>query len=123
MAHPRGQLILNPVRARRGFSLGNVHVMAGVPAVFQSANLPPTLPAGAPMLMTNFRIEGGLRAGSPARWSGSRVRASAGLGRQLSVQRARHLRRRHRPAQPRSRRPAAAMEDLRRMADALLAEP
>jgi molybdenum cofactor synthesis domain-containing protein len=45
-------LIENPVSAAPGFTLGNVHVMAGVPAIFQAmvAGVLPTLLGGAPLL-------------------------------------------------------------------------
>ncbi len=52
-------LIDNPVSKAPGFSLGNVHVMAGVPAVFKAmvASLLPTLTGGTPMLSVSVRIE------------------------------------------------------------------
>ncbi len=45
-------LIDNPVSAAPGFTLGNVHVMAGVPAIFQAmvAGVLPRLVGGAPLL-------------------------------------------------------------------------
>lgn len=45
-------LIENPVSAAPGFTLGNVHVMAGVPAIFQAmvAGVLPSLLGGAPLL-------------------------------------------------------------------------
>jgi molybdopterin-biosynthesis enzyme MoeA-like protein len=51
-------LIENPVSVAPGFSLGNVHVMAGVPSVFQAmvAGLLPTLTGGAPLLSQSLRI-------------------------------------------------------------------
>ncbi len=51
-------LIDNPVSAAPGFSLGNVHVMAGVPAVFQAmlASLLPSLTGGAPLMSQSLRI-------------------------------------------------------------------
>jgi molybdenum cofactor synthesis domain-containing protein len=54
-------LIDNPVSAAPGFSLGNVHVMAGVPAVFQAmvASLLPGLTGGVPLLSQTWRIERG----------------------------------------------------------------
>ncbi len=54
-------LIENPVSAAPGFTLGNVHVMAGVPSVFQAmvASLIPTLTGGAPLLSATLRIERG----------------------------------------------------------------
>lgn len=52
-------LIDNPVSKAPGFSLGNVHVMAGVPAVFQAmvAGLLPTLTGGRPLLSETVRID------------------------------------------------------------------
>jgi molybdopterin-biosynthesis enzyme MoeA-like protein len=54
-------LIDNPVSAAPGFSLGNVHVMAGVPSVFQAmvASVLPGLTGGAPLLSESVRIERG----------------------------------------------------------------
>lgn len=54
-------LIDNPVSAAPGFTLENVHVMAGVPAVFQAmvASLLPTLTGGAPLASQSLRIERG----------------------------------------------------------------
>lgn len=51
-------LIDNPVSTAPGFTLGNVHVMAGVPAVFQAmvASVLPTLTGGAPLLSQSLRI-------------------------------------------------------------------
>ena len=51
-------LIDNPVSRAPGFSLGNVHVMAGVPAVFQAmvAGLLPLLTGGRPLLSETFRV-------------------------------------------------------------------
>jgi len=50
-------LIDNPVSKAPGFSLGNVHVMAGVPAVFEAmtASLVPRLTGGAPLLSVTLR--------------------------------------------------------------------
>jgi molybdopterin-biosynthesis enzyme MoeA-like protein len=56
---PEGaRLIENPVSAAPGFSIGNVHVMAGVPAVFQAmlASVLPALRGGAPLLSQSLRI-------------------------------------------------------------------
>ena len=56
---PEGaELIDNPVSAAPGFTLGNVHVMAGVPAIFQAmvASVLPTLTGGAPLLSQSLRI-------------------------------------------------------------------
>ncbi|APX12821.1 competence/damage-inducible protein A [Tateyamaria omphalii] len=54
-------LIENPVSAAPGFTLKNVHVMAGVPSVFQSmvASVLPTLTGGAPLISKTMRIERG----------------------------------------------------------------
>ena len=54
-------LIDNPVSAAPGFTLGNVHVMAGVPRIFETmlAGLLPTLTGGAPMLSQSLRVERG----------------------------------------------------------------
>lgn len=52
-------LIDNPVSAAPGFSLGNVHVMAGVPAIFEAmlASLLPRLTGGRPLLSETLRVE------------------------------------------------------------------
>ena len=54
-------LIDNPVSTAPGFSLRNVHVMAGVPSVFQAmvASVLPTLTGGAPLLSQTLRVERG----------------------------------------------------------------
>lgn len=54
-------LIENPVSAAPGFTIGNVHVMAGVPSVFQAmvASVLPTITGGAPMLSQSLRVERG----------------------------------------------------------------
>lgn len=54
-------LIDNPVSIAPGFTLGNVHVMAGVPSVFQAmvASVLPTLTGGAPLLSQSLRIQRG----------------------------------------------------------------
>lgn len=51
-------LIDNPVSIAPGFSLGNVHVMAGVPSVFKAmvASILPTLTGGAPLLSRTLRL-------------------------------------------------------------------
>jgi molybdopterin-biosynthesis enzyme MoeA-like protein len=51
-------LIDNPVSVAPGFTLGNVHVMAGVPAVFKAmvASVLPTLTGGDPVLSQSLRI-------------------------------------------------------------------
>ena len=54
-------LIENPVSAAPGFSIGNVHVMAGVPSIFEAmvAGLLPTLSAGKPLMSQTLRIARG----------------------------------------------------------------
>lgn len=54
-------LIDNPVSIAPGFSIDNVHVMAGVPSVFQAmvASVIPTLTGGAPMLSQSLRVQRG----------------------------------------------------------------
>ncbi|MFV0493174.1 MAG: competence/damage-inducible protein A [Pseudorhodobacter sp.] len=51
-------LIDNPVSIAPGFTLGNVHVMAGVPDVFQAmvASVLPGLTGGAPLLSQSLRV-------------------------------------------------------------------
>ena len=59
---PEGaDLIDNPVSAAPGFTLENVHVMAGVPSVFQAMveSLLPTLTGGAPLVSETLRIDRG----------------------------------------------------------------
>jgi len=57
----RARLIDNPVSVAPGFTLENVHVMAGVPSVFQAmvASVLPQLTGGAPLLSRSIRIERG----------------------------------------------------------------
>ena len=52
-------LIDNPVSGAPGFRLGNVHVCAGVPRIFQAmvANVMPGLAKGAPMQSQSVRVE------------------------------------------------------------------
>ena len=54
-------LIDNPISTAPGFSLGNVHVMAGVPNIFQAmvAGLLATLTGGVPLLSQTLRIQRG----------------------------------------------------------------
>ncbi|MBT8423998.1 MAG: competence/damage-inducible protein A [Silicimonas sp.] len=54
-------LIENPVSAAPGFTLENVHVMAGVPSVFQAmvASLMPTLTGGEPLISATVRVDRG----------------------------------------------------------------
>ena len=59
---PEGaRLIENPVSAAPGFSIGNVHVMAGVPQVFEAmlASLLPGLTGGAPLLSQSLQVNRG----------------------------------------------------------------
>ena len=59
---PEGaKLIENPVSAAPGFSLENVHVMAGVPSIFQTmvASVLPQLTGGQPLLSQTLRIDHG----------------------------------------------------------------
>jgi molybdenum cofactor synthesis domain-containing protein len=56
---PKGAtLIDNPVSAAPGFTIGNVHVMAGVPSVFQAMveSVLPTLTGGTPLLSQTLRV-------------------------------------------------------------------
>lgn len=55
------RLIDNPVSKAPGFSLENVHVMAGVPSVFKAmvASVLPGLTGGAPLLSETWRVERG----------------------------------------------------------------
>ena len=52
-------LIDNPVSGAPGFTIGNVHVMAGVPAVFTAmvASVLPTLTGGSPVISRSIRID------------------------------------------------------------------
>ncbi|MGB3314840.1 MAG: molybdopterin-binding protein [Albidovulum sp.] len=54
-------LIDNPISTAPGFSLDNVHVMAGVPNIFQAmvASLLPRLTGGKPLLSQTLRIDQG----------------------------------------------------------------
>ena len=54
----RATLIDNPVSTAPGFSIRNVHVMAGVPMVFQAmvASVLPTLTGGAPLLSRTLEV-------------------------------------------------------------------
>jgi molybdenum cofactor synthesis domain-containing protein len=54
-------LIENAVSAAPGFKLENVHVMAGVPSVFEAmvASVLPTLTGGAPLISSTVRIDRG----------------------------------------------------------------
>lgn len=52
-------LIDNPVSAAPGFTLKNVHVMAGVPAIFEAmvASILPTVAGGTPLLSQSLRVD------------------------------------------------------------------
>jgi len=52
-------LIDNPISKAPGFSLGNVHVMAGVPVIFEAmvAGLLPSLTGGAPLRSVSVRVD------------------------------------------------------------------
>ena len=54
-------LIENPVSTAPGFTLDNVHVMAGVPNIFQAmlASVLPTLTGGMPLLSQTLRVNRG----------------------------------------------------------------
>ena len=54
-------LIDNPVSTAPGFTLGNVHVMAGVPNIFQAmvASVLPTITGGQPLLSQSLRVNRG----------------------------------------------------------------
>ena len=54
-------LIDNPVSTAPGFTIENVHVMAGVPSVFQAmvASVLPQLTGGAPLLSESVRVDRG----------------------------------------------------------------
>ncbi|WP_372570608.1 competence/damage-inducible protein A [Ruegeria jejuensis] len=59
---PEGaSLIDNPVSTAPGFTLGNVHVMAGIPTIFQAmvASVLPTLTGGEPLLSQSLRVNRG----------------------------------------------------------------
>ncbi|MEW2912220.1 molybdopterin-binding protein [Leisingera sp. JC11] len=56
---PNGAVLIdNPVSAAPGFTIGNVHVMAGVPMIFQAmvASVMPTLTGGRPVLSQTLRV-------------------------------------------------------------------
>jgi molybdenum cofactor synthesis domain-containing protein len=54
-------LIDNPVSTAPGFTLGNVHVMAGVPNIFEAmvASVLPKLTGGPPLLSQSLRVNRG----------------------------------------------------------------
>lgn len=55
------RLIDNPVSVAPGFTVDNVHVMAGIPAVFEAmvASVLPHITGGTPLLSQTLRIERG----------------------------------------------------------------
>jgi molybdopterin-biosynthesis enzyme MoeA-like protein len=54
-------LIENPVSTAPGFTLGNVHVMAGVPNIFQAmvASVLPSITGGMPLMSQTLRVNRG----------------------------------------------------------------
>ncbi|MHA6264714.1 competence/damage-inducible protein A [Arenibacterium sp. CAU 1754] len=54
-------LIENPVSTAPGFTLKNVHVMAGIPSIFQAmvASVLPTLTGGAPVISETLQVNHG----------------------------------------------------------------
>ena len=59
---PTGAVLIdNPISTAPGFSLDNVHVMAGVPNIFHAmlASLLPTLTGGEPLLSQSLRVNRG----------------------------------------------------------------
>jgi molybdenum cofactor synthesis domain-containing protein len=59
---PDGAILIdNPVSTAPGFTLGNVHVMAGVPNIFQAmiASVLPKLTGGPPLLSQSLRVDRG----------------------------------------------------------------
>ena len=52
-------LIENPVSGAPGFTIGNVHVMAGVPAVFEAmvSSVLPGLTGGTPLMSQTYRVD------------------------------------------------------------------
>ncbi|WP_171131951.1 MULTISPECIES: molybdopterin-binding protein [unclassified Ruegeria] len=55
------ELIENPVSTAPGFTIANVHVMAGVPSVFQAmvASVLPKLTGGSPLMSQTLRVDRG----------------------------------------------------------------
>ena len=59
---PEGAVLIdNPVSTAPGFTIGNVHVMAGVPNIFTAmvASVLPKLTGGAPLLSQTLRVNRG----------------------------------------------------------------
>jgi molybdopterin-biosynthesis enzyme MoeA-like protein len=57
---PRGAVLIDNGHIAPGFSIGNVHVMAGVPAIMRQMfeALVPRLPAGAPVVSRSLHATG-----------------------------------------------------------------
>jgi molybdenum cofactor synthesis domain-containing protein len=57
----KATLIDNPISKAPGFTIENVHVMAGVPSIFQAmlASVLPSLTGGQPLLSETYRVERG----------------------------------------------------------------
>ena len=57
----KATLIDNPISKAPGFTIQNVHVMAGVPSIFQAmlASVLPSLTGGQPLLSETYRVERG----------------------------------------------------------------
>lgn len=76
------RLIDNPVSKAPGFSIGNVHVMAGVPAIFEAmlTGLLPGLTGGQPMQSRTLRVERpeGMVAGPLAQFAAAHPEISVG---------------------------------------------
>ena len=95
--HPRQRDVdRQPRSVAPGFTIENVHVMAGVPAVFQAmvASVLPTLTGGAPLISQTLRIDRG--EGDIAGPLGSWPRVSGPVDGQLSVPKRRQIRCEHR---------------------------
>ena len=57
---PEGAVLIdNPISKAPGYRIGNVHVMAGVPYIFEAmlAGVIPTLSGGKPLLSTSIRLD------------------------------------------------------------------
>jgi molybdopterin-biosynthesis enzyme MoeA-like protein len=57
---PRGAVLIDNGHIAPGFSIGNVHVMAGVPSIMRQMfeTLVPHLPAGAPVISRSLHATG-----------------------------------------------------------------
>jgi len=59
---PEGAVLIdNPVSGAPGFTMDNVHVMAGVPAVFKAmvGSIVPAIASGKPMISQTLRVDQG----------------------------------------------------------------